>query len=81
MPQHQCFQGIGERIRERRRKKSLFGWLALGNVGFGGRMGKMGEGGGKRRRTLQDGFFQDPQSLNYLLFYCPVRINYNLPAG
>ena len=65
------FKGL-ERIRERRRKKSLLGWMALGDVVWGGRMGEMGERGGKRGRTLQDRFLQGPQSLNYLLFYCPV---------
>ena len=43
------FKGL-ERIRERRRKKSLLGWMALGDVVWG----KDGENGGRGRGKEED---------------------------
>ena len=45
----------------------MLGWMALGDVVWGGRMGEMGERGGKRGRTLGIGV---PQGPLFALLFC-----------
>ena len=56
-----------ERIRERRRKKILLGWMALGDGGLRGRMGKIGGRGRGKGRTLGIGA---PQGPLFALLFC-----------